>query len=94
MQDASTMALEIWVNSLSGSICTVRGDVAWSVRDLKNAVEVSTGIPPSEQRLVADTTELHDSVSLGGLTQNGVLDISLVRRTAEHSDRSRHPSRC
>lgn len=60
------MALEVRVWSLGGSACVVSADRLWPLLQLKKAVQVSTGVPWREQRLVAGTSVLLDDRELLG----------------------------
>jgi len=51
---------QLVVSGLSGPLCLVNAHASMRVLALKEVVEISTGIPVCEQRLLYGTVELHD----------------------------------
>lgn len=81
------MSLELEVNGLHGSLCTIVADASWSVMATKYAIEAAARIPIREQRLMVGDCELRDADMLSNFPalQNGRAILSLVRRPPEQA---------
>lgn len=71
--------MELEVDGIAGHLCTVTIAEEWTVRNLKEAIELQSGIPADQQRLVLGYHELQDAQAL----DLGAGRVKLLRRTLE-----------
>jgi len=76
--------LDVRVHGLGGHICSVAGELSWTVGELKAAIEASASVPRPEQRLLDETgAELPNDALLGEQRLCGVpalvLEVTLLR---------------
>lgn len=74
------MGFEIAVVGLSGPVCTVTAEGAWTGLRLKKAIEQAAGVPVEEQRLLVDAAELGDHEELRGSVGKEPAGVTMVRR--------------
>merc|ERR1719487_2764953 len=67
--------------SLAGSLCELEADLQWSVLQLKQAIESSTGIPDCAQSLIFGVEALQDHNVLGTLQIPDGARVMLLRRS-------------
>eukprot|EP00406_Dinophysis_acuminata_P071436 CAMPEP_0179260844 /NCGR_PEP_ID=MMETSP0797-20121207/26549_1 /TAXON_ID=47934 /ORGANISM="Dinophysis acuminata, Strain DAEP01" /LENGTH=91 /DNA_ID=CAMNT_0020968937 /DNA_START=33 /DNA_END=304 /DNA_ORIENTATION=+ len=80
------MALQLHVNAVSGQLCTIAAERTWSAQEVKTAIQASTGIPVSQQRILVGSTELNDGMLVDSLQPAGTsLDVTLLRRSQEQA---------
>lgn len=72
--------LDLRVTSLDGTQTPVTARRGWVVRDIKSAVENTTGLPRREQRLVFGTRELQDHEPLDALDLDNFTNLNLIKR--------------
>mmetsp|Transcript_45960 Transcript_45960/g.103277 ORF Transcript_45960/g.103277 Transcript_45960/m.103277 type:complete len:354 (-) Transcript_45960:75-1136(-) len=85
-QVTAAPSLEVRVSNLQGTFCTLAADLSWRVCELKVRIQEDTGIPASQQRLLAGAVELQEVESLGTLRggkDGEVLELTLLRRSEE-----------
>jgi len=70
--------LKLIVSDLSGPQHTILANTAWSVKELKVAIEAASGIPIKEQDVAADGDDVDDADLLGGPKLRGVVDYQLM----------------
>mmetsp|Transcript_51404 Transcript_51404/g.159250 ORF Transcript_51404/g.159250 Transcript_51404/m.159250 type:complete len:373 (-) Transcript_51404:60-1178(-) len=82
--------LELRVNTLEGSVCTLAADPSWRVGEVKVKIAEEIGVPPWQQRLLAGIAECQDIDPLSALPASGacgsigqVLELTLLRRSEE-----------
>ncbi|CAK0840069.1 unnamed protein product, partial [Prorocentrum cordatum] len=81
-------AMPLQLRVLDGAgrpVCAVEARPAWCIRDLKEAVEESAGVPLEEQVLLSGAVELRDAEAVGSLFPDGAASLLLVRRPAGRS---------
>jgi len=83
------MSFELRVNSPAGFLCALRLDVGADLADLQSAIEASTSIRKTSQRLFYGIQELVRSTDLAdmrpALDGQSHIDLTLVRRSPEQA---------
>jgi ubiquitin len=73
-------AAEIYVKTLSGQSITLNVSTTDTIGSVKTKIQASTGIPPSQQRLVFAGKQLEDGKTLADYNIPDKATIQLVRR--------------
>jgi len=73
--------VEIDINSITGSLCTVVAKRSWTISAVKASVAVTMGVPHYEQRLLAGTSVLQDTDCLSTVLPDmgQAVELTLVR---------------
>lgn len=80
---SSINTMELRINTLGGSLCTLCTQPTWTVRDIKSSIEAKAGINADQQRLLLVARELEDGEVMPSAAHP--LDITLVLRPAEQA---------
>jgi len=78
--------MEVQIVGLSGAVCSIYAQRTWTAADVKEAVQVSAGIPMQQQRLLFQSEQLADEEQLPILSSPGTLQLTLVRTSLPEED--------